>query len=150
MSPKRQRMLFAFFGVGFLVAAVLLIMNAFSQHLVFFFTPSDLQANPPAAEQRIRIGGLVEAGSVTHLQGDAITFTITDLTASVPAQFSGILPALFREEQGVVAEGYLQAGIFHADKLLAKHDENYMPPEVAKALKASGKWQHAGDGADTP
>lgn len=141
MSPKRQRMLFAFFGVGFLVTATLLIMNAFDEHLVFFFTPSDLQQKELAENQRIRIGGLVEDGSVQQGQ-DSLTFTVTDLTHSIPASYDGVPPALFREGQGVVAEGYVVDGRFVADKLLAKHDENYMPPEVADALKASGKWKH--------
>lgn len=134
-------MLFAFFGVGFLVAATLLIMNAFNEHLVFFYTPSDMADKDIGAEQLIRIGGLVEEGSFA--EGDQrIDFVVTDLTASLPASYNGVPPALFREGQGVVAEGYLEQGHFRAVKLLAKHDENYMPPEVAKALKESGKWQH--------
>lgn len=134
-------MLFAFFGVGFLVAATLLIMDAFNEHLVFFFTPADMQERQVEDGKRIRIGGLVEEGSIREQDG-GITFTITDLTATQEARFAGIPPALFREGQGVVAEGHLDAGVFHAEKLLAKHDENYMPPEVAEALKKSGRWQH--------
>jgi cytochrome c-type biogenesis protein CcmE len=141
MSPKRQRMLFAFFGVGFLVTATLLILNAFDEHLVFFFTPTDLQQKELAPNQRIRIGGLVEDGSIEQNE-TGVTFIVTDLTHSVPASYDGVPPALFREGQGVVAEGYMADGQFTADKLLAKHDENYMPPEVADALKASGKWKH--------
>lgn len=147
MSPKRQRMVFALIGVVFLVAATLLIMNAFRENLVFFFTPSDMAQKDIAADQRIRIGGLVEEGSITQT-GEVIHFTVTDLTEALPAEFTGVPPALFREGQGVVAEGYLRAGVFYADKLLAKHDENYMPPEVAEALKKSGKWQH--ESAPTP
>lgn len=147
MSPKRQRMVFALFGVVFLVAATLLIMNAFRDNLVFFFTPSDIATKNIEPEQRIRIGGLVAEDSVRK-QGETIHFAITDLTAELPARYTGMPPALFREGQGVVAEGRLEAGVFYAEKLLAKHDENYMPPEVAEALKKSGKWRH--EDAQTP
>lgn len=144
MTPKRQRLLFACFGLAFLITATLLVMDAFRENLVFFFTPSELESKRIAAGQRIRIGGLVEAGSIRQ-EGESISFVITDLTKSLQARFTGIVPALFREGQGVVAEGYLESpGLFRADKLLAKHDENYMPPEVAEALKKSGKWQHNG------
>lgn len=150
MSPKRQRLLFAIFGVGFLTAATLLIMNAFSEHLVFFYTPADLAQKPIEPGQLLRIGGLVEDGSVS-LQGTQVTFTVTDLTAKVSVNYDGVPPALFREGQGVVAEGYLENGRFRAVKLLAKHDENYMPPEVTKALQKSGRWQHANPaGASSP
>lgn len=140
MSPKRQRLLFAVFGVGFLMAATLLIMNAFNEHLVFFYTPSDLQTQPVEATRLVRIGGLVEEGSITQ-KNTSINFTVTDFTAQLPVVYEGIPPALFREGQGVVAEGYVENGQLRAVKLLAKHDENYMPPEVAEALKKSGRWQ---------
>lgn len=144
MSPKRQRMVFAIFGTGFLVAATLLVMNAFSEHLVFFYTPSDLTDKPVAATQLVRIGGLVEEDSVAQ-EGKSLRFTVTDLTATLPVTYEGIPPALFREGQGVVAEGYIENGALRAVKLLAKHDENYMPPEVAEALRKSGRWQHGGE-----
>lgn len=144
MSPKRQRMVFAVFGVGFLTAATLLVMNAFSEHLVFFYTPSDLAKQPVQTERLVRIGGLVEDGSVMQ-DGKRIEFVVTDLTATLPVAYEGVPPALFREGQGVVAEGYLENGALRATKLLAKHDENYMPPEVAEALRKSGRWQHGGD-----
>lgn len=140
MKPKRQRMWFAVFGVGFLCGATLLILNAFSDHLVFFYTPSDVKQKQPTAQELIRLGGLVEAGSVAQ-EGMALSFTVTDLKETLPVQYTGLPPALFREGQGVVAEGYVEAGSFRAVKLLAKHDENYMPPEVASALKASGEWK---------
>ena len=96
---------------------------------------------PP--DRRMRIGGLVEEGSVEKNVGEArVTFRITDLANTVKVTYRGLLPDLFREGQGVVAEGRLRDGIFHADEVLAKHDENYMPPEVADALKKSGKWKH--------
>lgn len=141
MSPKRQRLLFAIFGVGFLMGATLLVMNAFREHLVFFYTPSDLTQQKVPAERMVRIGGLVEQGSVQQ-NGRMVQFVITDLTARLPVHFEGVPPALFREGQGVVAEGYLRGGMLEAKTLLAKHDENYMPPEVADALKKSGRWQH--------
>lgn len=150
MSPKRQRLLFAVFGVGFLTAATLLIMNAFSEHLVFFYTPSDLHEKHVKPGQLVRIGGLVEEDSVSQ-QGTKLSFTVTDLAEEIPVAYDGIPPALFREGQGVVAEGYLENGRFRAVKLLAKHDENYMPPEVTEALQKSGYWQHAEpSGAATP
>jgi cytochrome c-type biogenesis protein CcmE len=144
MTPKRQRLLFAVFGVGLLVAATLLMMNAFRDHVVFFYTPSDLQHRQVAESQLIRIGGLVEQGSVAQ-DGRRVTFIVTDLTATLPVHYEGILPALFREGQGVVAEGRLRDGALHAAKLLAKHDENYMPPEVAEALQKSGRWRHGAE-----
>lgn len=144
MSPKRQRMVFALLGVAFLVAATLLILNAFRENLVFFFTPSDMTQKVVTEDQRIRLGGLVKQGSIRQ-EGETIHFTVTDLTEELPAQYTGVPPALFREGQGVVAEGHLRSGTFFADTLLAKHDENYMPPEVAEALKKSGKWQHEGE-----
>lgn len=140
MTPKRQRLWFAVFGTGFLCGAVLLIMNAFSEHLVFFYTPSDVKLKKPSGQELIRLGGLVEAGSVEQ-EGMALSFTVTDLKETLPVRFTGLPPALFREGQGVVAEGYVDTEGFRAVKLLAKHDENYMPPEVAAALKQSGEWK---------
>lgn len=146
MSPKRQRLLFAIFGVGFLVTASLLIMNAFREHLVFFYTPSDLQTTTADPSRMVRIGGLVKDGSIAQ-SGKLVRFVITDLSADLAVTYEGIPPALFRENQGVVAEGYIESGALRATKLLAKHDENYMPPEVADALRKSGRWKQ---GADTP
>lgn len=140
MSPKRQRLWFTLFGLGFLTMATLLILNAFSENLVFFFTPSDMKKKPPVATEMVRLGGLVETGSVQH-EGMDMRFVVTDLTESLPVHFIGMPPALFREGQGVVAEGYLENGAFRAVKLLAKHDEKYMPPEVARAIKESGQWK---------
>ncbi|MBM3618210.1 MAG: cytochrome c maturation protein CcmE [Alphaproteobacteria bacterium] len=134
MTPKRQRMWFAIFAVGFLVAAVLLIMNAFRDNLVFFFTPTDVASKKPAATEYFRLGGMVEKGSVQQ-EGETLRFTVTDYTESLDVSYNGLPPTLFREGQGVVAEGHLKDGRFIATKLLAKHDENYMPPEVAKAIK---------------
>lgn len=134
MNPKRQRLWFAVFAVGFLVAAVLLIMNAFRDNLVFFFTPTDVMAKKPDASEYFRLGGMVENGSVQQ-DGEELRFIVTDYTETLMVSYRGLPPTLFREGQGVVAEGHLKDGRFVATKLLAKHDENYMPPEVAKAIK---------------
>jgi cytochrome c-type biogenesis protein CcmE len=124
---------------------------------VFFFSPSDVAADKPAVGRVVRLGGLVEAGSVERSgDGSTIHFKVTDLKNTVAITFRGVLPDLFRESQGVVVEGaYGDDGEFTATEVLAKHDEKYMPPEVAKALKESGRWQEgataepASPGSDT-
>lgn len=140
MTPKRQRLLFAVIGVASLVAAALLILNTFKANIVFFFSPTEIQAQHILPDQLVRLGGLVETGSLKQT-GETLTFRVTDYTQTLAVSFTGIPPALFREGQGVVAEGHYINGSFQAIRLLAKHDENYMPPEVAKALKASGHWE---------
>jgi cytochrome c-type biogenesis protein CcmE len=143
MRPKRKRLTFVVIGLGLLAASAGLMLTAFEENIVFFYSPSDVHEKDLGAERRIRMGGLVEEGSVQKLEGGKTThFTITDLAEVVPVVYSGLLPDLFREGQGVVAEGILRNGVFVADEVLAKHDENYMPPEVADALKKSGQWQH--------
>lgn len=123
-----------------MVAAALFILNNFRDNLVFFYTPTELAEKHISGEKIIRIGGLVETGSVVK-NDDVTNFSLTDTKNSAKVQFKGILPPLFREGQGIVAHGSLNAeGIFIADTLLAKHDEKYMPPEVADALKKSGNW----------
>jgi cytochrome c-type biogenesis protein CcmE len=127
-------------GVAALGVAVGLVLNAFRSNLVFFFTPSQVAAHEAPSERTFRIGGLVEAGSVVR-SSDAltVTFRVTDMAQTIPVVFTGILPDLFREGKGVVAQGKLGAdGVFHASEVLAKHDENYMPPEAAEALKRAG------------
>ena len=119
----------------------MLILTAFEDNIVFFFSPTELAEKKPHPAQRLRIGGLVMAGSVEKLEGAVVAFAITDTAKTVTVQYKGILPDLFREGQGVVAEGHLKGGVFQADEVLAKHDENYMPPEVAQALKKSGQWK---------
>lgn len=142
MSPKRQRLVFVLLAVGLLSIATLLLLNALRDNLVFFFTPSDLVQKKPAVTQFIRLGGLVAKDSVQQ-EGASLTFTVTDMQQSITTHYTGTPPALFREGQGVVAEGHLVASDrFEASKLLAKHDENYMPPEVAEALKKSGHWEY--------
>ena len=117
------------------------MLTAFQDSLVFFYSPSELAAKPPAPDRRVRIGGLVEAGSLEK-NGQDVRFRITDTARSVIVTYRGLLPDLFREGQGVVAQGTLAAdGSFRANEVLAKHDETYMPPEVAEALKKSGRWK---------
>lgn len=142
MTRKQRRGIFIALGVGVLGLAVFLVMFALKDTIVFFHTPRDVVEKQIAPGKRIRLGGLVEQGSVKRGAGLAVEFAITDTTRSIPVRYTGILPDLFREGQGVVAEGRLDvAGVFTADTILAKHDENYMPPEVADALKKEGVWQ---------
>ena len=140
MKRKHKRLAFVATGLSLVAAAVVLILFAFEQNIVFFRSPTDILAKTPAPDRRLRIGGLVEEGSVDKTGGVVIKFRVTDVVSSVPVTYKGILPDLFREGQGVVAEGYMKDGVFHADEVLAKHDENYMPPEAADALKESGQW----------
>lgn len=139
MTRKQKRLAVIGGGVAFLVAAVLLVMFAFSQSIAYFYVPGDLaKANVPPGT-RIRLGGLVENGTVKRGEGSTVTFTVTDTLATVPVTYTGILPDLFREGQGVVAEGAFGTdGRFAADTVLAKHDETYMPKDVADRLKAQG------------
>lgn len=141
MTRKRRRLwlvLALLAGVG---SATALILSAFEDNVVFFFSPSDLAAKPVAEGRNFRLGGLVEAGSVVRGGAQTVSFAVTDGKAAVPVRYTGILPDLFREGQGVVTEGRMQGGVFVAREVLAKHDEKYMPPEVADALKRAGTWQ---------
>lgn len=139
MTRKKRRLTLIGLGMLLLSAATALVLTAFQDNLVFFYSPSDLQTKPLAADQRFRLGGMVEDGSVVR-DGQTIRFTVTDYAATTPVVFSGILPDLFREGQGVVTEGRLNSeGVFQATEVLAKHDENYMPPEVSDALERTGK-----------
>jgi cytochrome c-type biogenesis protein CcmE len=137
MKPRHKRL--AFIGVGLvgLGIAAALVLNAFQNNLVFFFSPTQVAAKEAPTQKAFRIGGLVQQGSVKR-EDDGLTvrFVVTDLAHSMPVVYTGILPDLFKEGKGVVAQGRLGAdGIFHAEQVLAKHDENYMPPEAADALK---------------
>ncbi len=145
MKPKQRRLTFVAVGLVLLGIATALILNATRDSLVFFRTPSELTGGEADEQRRLRLGGLVEDGSVQRSDGSEVSFRVTDFEAVVPVVYNGILPDLFREGQGVVAEGYMRGGIFVADQVLAKHDENYMPPEVADALKESGQWKEVGD-----
>ena len=141
MKPKHRRLLLVGLSLAALAVAAALVLRALNENLVFFFSPTMVAEKKPSPEQRFRIGGLVEPGSVQRRDGQA-RFTLTDGAHSVPVVFSGALPDLFREGQGIVADGALNGeGVFVAHEVLAKHDENYMPPEVADALKKSGHWK---------
>ncbi|MFN3075525.1 MAG: cytochrome c maturation protein CcmE [Alphaproteobacteria bacterium] len=141
MTRKQRRMTFVGLGLLALFAATALILTAFNDNLVFFYSPTDLVSKSIPPERRLRIGGLVKEGSVVK-EGTRVRFAVTDLTTTVPVTFTGIVPDLFREGQGVVVEGRLGGdGVFNASNVLAKHDEKYMPPEVSDALKKSGQWQ---------
>lgn len=136
MTRKQRRGVLISGGIAILALAGILVAFALRDTIVFFYAPSDLEAKQVAAGQRIRIGGLVANGSVQRGEGATVRFAITDTIETVEVSYTGILPDLFREGQGVVAEGSLDGqGHFVADTVLAKHDENYMPPEVAEALK---------------
>jgi cytochrome c-type biogenesis protein CcmE len=142
MTRKQKRLATIGSGLAVLAAAAALVLFALRQEIVFFRTPSDLVDKPIAAGSRLRLGGLVEKGTVVRGQGTEVSFVVTDTIKTVKVSYVGILPDLFREGQGVVAEGALNAdGSFTADTVLAKHDENYMPKEVADSLKEKGVWQ---------
>ena len=142
MTRKRRRLVAVAAGMALLAAAAGLVLNAFRDSLVFFYGPSEALARAPNPDQRFRLGGLVERGSVGKA-GDGVTttFKITDGAAAIDVRYVGILPDLFREGQGVIAEGRMLSGVFEARNVLAKHDETYMPPEVVEALKKSGEWK---------
>ena len=143
MKPKHKRLSFVVVGMALLTAAVILILFALNDSVVFFYSPSDLAEQDVPPDRRFRLGGLVEEESVVRAEdGLTTTFRVTDLTSTIAVSYRGLLPDLFREGQGVVAEGQLNdQGVFIAAEVLAKHDENYMPPEVAEALRKSGQWQ---------
>lgn len=141
MKRKHKRLTFVVVALCLLGSAAALVLTAFEENIVFFFSPTDIVEQKATEKQRFRLGGLVEEGSVDRSGGKTIAFRVTDITNVVPVSFTGILPDLFREGQGIVAEGRLIKGVFVADEVLAKHDENYMSPEVADALKKSGQWQ---------
>ena len=147
MTRKQRRLSMIATAGSILAIAAGLVLFALTDRIVFFNSPSDVVQGGAAPGERIRLGGLVEDGSVVRTEGSVITFRITDTGNSVNVVFDGILPDLFREGQGVVTEGSLGAdGVFVADIVLAKHDETYMPKEVADALKEQGVWQ----GDDAP
>lgn len=148
MTRKQRRGIMIGGGVLVLTIAGLLVLSALRDTIVFFHTPTDVQAGKVQPGQRFRLGGLVAEGSVKRGAGADVGFSITDKGATIRVAYRGVLPDLFREGQGVVAEGRIDAGgVFRADTVLAKHDESYMPPEVAKALKEQGLWQHGKDTA---
>jgi len=139
MKPRHRRAVLIIAGVAVVGVAAALILSAFRQNLVFFYTPSDIVANKVPANQTFRVGGLVESGSLKR-EGVRVTFRVTDTAQTITVSYDGILPDLFREGKGVVAEGKIDSGgMFHASEVLAKHDENYMPPDAAHALEQAEK-----------
>ena len=149
---KQVRILMIAGMLTVLALAVFLMLRAFEENIVYFVTPSDLQDRVLTGEEQFRLGGLVEDGTVLREQGTLkVTFLVTDGGASTLVVFEGILPDLFREGQGVVVEGRLsEKGVFNAHNVLAKHDENYMPAEVAEALKEQGYWKDEEDYGNKP
>lgn len=135
MKPKHQRLIFIVCGLSLMLVASFVILNNFRDNLVFFYSPTELKTKQLQPHTQIRIGGLVVTETIFK-NGDITEFALTDNSNAVNVRFKGILPALFRGGQGIVAQGYMgDDGIFIADNLLTKHDEKYMPPEVADALK---------------
>lgn len=143
MKPRHKKMAIIALSVTALTTAAILVLNVFQSNLVFFFSPSQIAANEAPIGKSFRIGGLVEEGSLKR-QGNSttISFAVTDTAEVIPVMYTGILPDLFKEGKGVVAQGKMSDdGIFYADEVLAKHDENYMPPEAASALEQAAKAQ---------
>jgi cytochrome c-type biogenesis protein CcmE len=140
LKPRTRRALWIVGGLAALGVAVALVVNAFRSNLVFFFTPTQVAAQEAPRDRAFRIGGLVEAGSVAREKdGLTVRFRVTDTAKTIPVVYTGLLPDLFREGKGVVAQGRIAAdGTFRATEVLAKHDENYMPPEAAEALERAG------------
>jgi cytochrome c-type biogenesis protein CcmE len=142
MTRKQRRAVLIGTCLAVLGLAVGLVLFALRDSIVFFYTPSEVAEKHLETGQRFRLGGLVENGSVKRGEGTTVSFVISDKRSTLPVTYTGVLPDLFREGQGVVAEGMLNPdGVFRADSVLAKHDENYMPPEVAKKLKEQGVWR---------
>lgn len=145
MKPRHKKMAIIASSVTALTAAAILVLNVFQSNLVFFFSPTQVAAKEAPIGKSFRIGGLVEEGSLKR-QGNSttISFAVTDTAEAIQVVYTGILPDLFKEGKGVVAQGKIaEDGIFYADEVLAKHDENYMPPEAASALEQAAKAQKA-------
>ena len=142
MTRKQRRLVLIGAGLGVLAVAVALMLNAFRDSIVFFSSPSDIAEKHIGPGTRIRLGGLVKDGSIVRGNDLRVRFEVTDGSNELPVTYQGVLPDLFREGQGVVAEGSLDgSGVFKADNVLAKHDERYMPKDVADALKKQGHWK---------
>ncbi len=142
MTRRERRLVLIASALGVVAVAVGLVLYALSDNIVFFYSPSDVVTKNVAIGARLRVGGLVETGSVKKAADNTMDFEITDGAKDVKVSYQGLPPDLFREGQGVVAEGVLAApGVLHADTILAKHDERYMPREVVDALKKQGRWK---------
>ena len=141
MTRKQRRLVLIGSGLAVLGLAAALVLSALRDTIVFFNSPTDVVEKQIKPGTRIRLGGLVKPGSIERGQNLAVRFEVTDGNKEMPVAYTGILPDLFREGQGVVAEGVIEPGLFRADTVLAKHDETYMPKEVADALKKQGHWK---------
>lgn len=145
MKAKHQRLWFVLVSLAIMAGAATLILRTFQDNLVFFYTPTQWleKSQAPAFDvtREMRVGGLVKPGSIRHGKDDGVRFIITDLSREMPAAYHGLLPSLFRDGQGVVAQGAWDGKTFQAKTILAKHDENYMPKEVVDQLKKSGRWK---------
>ncbi len=140
MTPRQKRMVLVGLILAGVAGAVFLALTAFQKNLLYFYTPSQVTSGEAPKDYTFRVGGLVVKGSVKRSEGVTVRFDVTDGVATVPVVFTGILPDLFREGQGIISIGKLNGqGVFEASEVLAKHDENYMPPEVGDALKKSGQ-----------
>ena len=150
MKPRHKRLAIIVTGVVGLTIASLFVLNAFRSNLVYFYSPTEVLAGKAPVDLTFRIGGMVEKGSVQRsADGLKVDFVVTDFTQRVPVHYQGVLPDLFREGQGIVAQGKLMQGRFIANQVLAKHDENYMPPEAAKAL-AGGSYKPRNEKSSPP
>ncbi|NUZ07132.1 cytochrome c maturation protein CcmE [Piscinibacter koreensis] len=134
MKPRHRRLAIAGGVLAAVGVAAALVLNAFQSNLVFFYSPSQVAAHEAPLERTFRIGGMVQAGTVQR-DGTQVSFVVTDTAKAIPVRYEGILPDLFKEGKGVVAQGQLRNGVFVAREVLAKHDENYMPPEAAEAVR---------------
>ncbi|PZN69606.1 MAG: cytochrome c maturation protein CcmE [Candidatus Methylumidiphilus alinenensis] len=140
MTPRQKRMVLVGLILAGVAGAVFLALTAFQKNLLYFYTPSQVAAGEAPKDYTFRVGGLVVQGSVKRSEGVTVRFDVTDGAATVPVTYTGILPDLFREGQGIISIGKMNGqGVFEASEVLAKHDENYMPPEVGEALKKTGK-----------
>jgi len=146
MKRRHKRIGFIVAGLAGLGIAAALVLNAFQENLVFFFSPSQVAAKEAPVNRTFRVGGLVQAGTLKRADdGLTVHFTVTDTAKSIPVVYKGILPDLFKEGKGCVAQGRVGAdGVFYADQVLAKHDENYMPPEAGQAIDKAKHMQEAG------
>jgi cytochrome c-type biogenesis protein CcmE len=144
MTRKKRRLILIGSSLGVLAFAVALILGSLHDSIVFFNSPSDIADNKAIPGKRVRLGGMVKTGSLERGDDLLVRFEVTDGNTDVPVSYRGIVPDLFREGQGVIAEGHLEpGGTFKADTVLAKHDENYMPREVVETLKKQGHWQES-------
>ena len=150
MKPRHKRIALITGGLAALGFAAALVLNAFQSNLVFFFSPSQIVAKEAPLDKTFRIGGMVEEGSLKRLpDGLSVQFKVTDTANTIPVTYTGILPDLFKEGKGVVAQGRLGSdGLFRASEVLAKHDENYMPPDAAHAIEQAQKAQQTVQGAN--